>query len=132
MVKSDVSSIPDIPFRQGMVLVVKAKDFSSLLEEAELVNAGNGVLRLTRFRMSKQVFYTYVQNSSVVGEKGAYKLELASGGYLMCLAKRSKARAEKFPLNVEGCFRLKVKEGDKHFIDIVIGVGGVRFIECPK
>ena len=121
--KSDVMTIPDTPYSQGMVLAVSEDSFPALLKHVGIVPGSQRI----QFAMSNELFSSYVSTSAELKQNGNYTLELNPGNYALCVGNLGAPppNPEAFPVYVYGCLEVSVKSGDKKSIDIFFGVGGV-------
>jgi hypothetical protein len=123
--KSDVMTIPDTPYSQGMVLAVSGESFPALLKQVGIVPGSQRI----QFAMSNELFSSYVSASAELKGNGSYTLQLDPGKYALCVGNLGAPppNPEAFPVYVYGCLNVLVKTGEERFIDIFFGIGGVTY-----
>lgn len=122
--KSDVATIPDTPFSNGLVVVIPSEKWGALLHRAGITP---GPKRRTQFSMNKDLFSDHVVVSAALKNDGSYSIYLDAGSYVLCVGKRGESGKEAgtMPVFVYGCLDLVVQAGGERVIDVFFGIAGV-------
>lgn len=125
MHQSDVMTIRNSPYTSGVVLAIPLYRMGSLMKKVER----NPGLNANQFSMAEEAFSTHVVASIELGTNGWYSLALSPGDYSLCVGNLGESRSNPGlpPVYIYGCFKLKIKAGDKQSINISYGLGGVFF-----
>lgn len=119
---SDVTTVPDSPYRKGFVIIIKKQDFLTfLLENGQEKQVRHNSLQFAVIKKNAQKYH-----KTDIGRDGNYKFNISKGSYYLCLANLSKPPVpDKYPLVISGC--TKVKDFLKSTSDVNIGLslGGV-------
>lgn len=126
MTKSDVATEPDRPLRETLVLAIPSTDLDPLLAAIGMADDRAKELGRLGFRLSEDLFQSYVEASAATGQNGWYALEVPPGDYILCLANLGSSDAvKKLPANVYGCIEVSVSEGERVTQDLFWSMGGV-------
>ncbi len=120
--ESDVSTIPNMAYKNGIVLAFSRSTWQLLVTELNL----NQTLR-SQFNLSRNDYESRLSGAVSLSIDGAYKLELSPGDYVVCVGNLGSTPADqvKYPVAINGCFETFIPDFRLE-VDIYYGIGGIR------
>ena len=120
--ESDVSTIPNMAYNNGVVLALSHSNWQLLVAELNL----NQALR-SQFNLSRSHYESRLSGVMPLSIDGTYKLELSLGDYVVCVGNLGSVPTDqlKYPVAINGCFEVSIPEFRLE-VDIYYGIGGIR------
>jgi len=121
---SDVQTIPDEPYSEGHLLVVRDGDWAPLVEAVSPGReAGQALVGIV---LEEPHYSRFVFASTPLGPDGRFGFDLPAGGYRLCVGNVGEKRPAP-PVFVYGCTAVEVTDGDSARVRVTFGEGGLQY-----